>query len=258
MPTNVTTPSTKTAPSPNTKVAAKSFPLPYGAIPGVYYLGYASAHTFGASSWLLLGTDVTVMVDCPRYNGGLAGRIDALLEQHNRTGVDYILLTHCDDVTGHDDWAARLKGSKRIIHAVEQSVKQGTDKCEVVLNDDDFEQYREVRRFCIGKDVYILHVPGHTQGSLAVWDERSKSLFSGDHCWGGGGSRGIDHGKEDKWVTASDRYCFFDFDTQVKNITALAGLGVRSVLPGHGKPVLFESEDEGGKAFAQAAERIRG
>lgn len=257
--TTDSTPSTTKSQKPNAITAAKSFPLHYNNIPGVYYLGHASAHTFGAASWLLLRRDVVVMVDVPRYDANLASRIDALLKTHNRQAVDYILLTHCDDVAGHDAWAERLTGCQRIIHAADQSTAQGTDKCEVVLHDEDFELYDEnVRRYCIGLGVYVLYVPGHTEGSLGVWDEETKTLFSGDHCWGGGGSGGIERESEEKWVTASDRFCFFDFDVQVENIAALRNLGVRNVLPGHGKPVMFGSEEEGRKAFAEAPGRIRG
>ncbi len=71
-----------------------------------------------------------------------------------------------------------------------------------------------------------VHCPGHTAGSIALYDPNRKILFSGDTlCY--------DEGK-----VQGPRKEFSDDMDQVKNsIIALSGLDYDLLLPGHGSPL---------------------
>lgn len=62
----------------------------------VYYCGFASASSYGASSYLIRRPEGNVLVDSPRAAGPLIERIEQL------GGVDVMFLTHCDDVADHE------------------------------------------------------------------------------------------------------------------------------------------------------------
>lgn len=106
-----------------TKEVMKTFPQAVDVenLAGVYHLGFHSKKSFGATSYLVRTQAYgNIMVDCPRYNAVLAESIKKL------GGVDYIFLTHKDDVGDHAQWAREF-GATRIIHELEVLVKASDD-----------------------------------------------------------------------------------------------------------------------------------
>jgi glyoxylase-like metal-dependent hydrolase (beta-lactamase superfamily II) len=63
----------------------------------------------------------------------------------------------------------------------------------------------------------VLHTPGHTAGSICLWDERSGTLFSGDA------------------VYLDDRLGWEDRDAFVTSLERLRALPVEVVHAGHGR-----------------------
>lgn len=225
------------------KSAAQSFPVSAtdangDAVDGVYYNGYTSRHTFGASSWLLATPSLTVMMDCPRFSKPLAQRIEEICKDAGRT-LDYLVLSHQDDVDGHDRWAARL-GAKRVIHVAECNARQGTDKCEIQLSDEQFP-------YTLGDGVYAIHVPGHTRGSIAVVDTNSRSLFSGDHIFG----------SIEGQLSATAKFCFYSYDKQMESIETLVEHSFLHIWPGHGRPCHFANDENKVASIKSAVERLR-
>lgn len=223
------------------RTASDSFPLPATdnegrVVKGVYFNGFASPHTFGALSWLILDGPVNIMVDCPRYSEFLAKRILDLAQPH---GVSYLMLTHRDDVHDNDRWAKRL-GARRIIHTSECSPSQRTSDCEIKLDNRDFP-------YEIGESFRIVHVPGHTRGSIALLHTPSQSLFSGDHIFGS---------KEGK-LRASTTYCSYSWATQCDSIEALKDYPFIHLWPGHGTPHHFEDGNDRETSFVEAANQLR-
>lgn len=223
------------------RAAADSFPLAATdhegkAIEGVYFNGFTSQNTFGALSWLILDPTMNVMVDCPRYSEPLAKQI---LELAKPNGVSCIMLTHRDDVYDNHRWAERL-GAKRIIHETECSASQHTDDCELQLNDDDLP-------YELSESFRILHVPGHSRGSIALLHPPSRSLFSGDHCWG----------TTDGGVRASPTYCSYSWSTQCDSIEALQDYPFIHLWPGHGRPQHFKDDKHRKTSLVEAATRLR-
>ena len=219
--------------------AARSFPIPAldadeRPVPDVFYNGFASKDTFGALSWLVVTPHGNVMFDCPRFFEPLASNIDAM------GGIKYIVLSHRDDVAGHERWAERFS-AERVIHGKECSQHQGTDKCEIKLG-NDAEGYQVV------PGVRILLVPGHTEGSIAMLHEESKSLFTGDHL---GYSEGV------QGLSGFPRYCRFSWDVQLENIGRLKDVEFLHGFPGHGRPFHFKDADERKEQLGKAVENLK-
>ncbi|MDR6610728.1 MBL fold metallo-hydrolase [Leifsonia sp. 1010] len=67
----------------------------------------------------------------------------------------------------------------------------------------------------------VLHLPGHTSGSLCLFDEQAGALFSGDVIY------------DDILLDGLDES---DIDQYVQSMLRLRDLPVRTVYPGHGDP----------------------
>jgi glyoxylase-like metal-dependent hydrolase (beta-lactamase superfamily II) len=65
----------------------------------------------------------------------------------------------------------------------------------------------------------VLHVPGHTPGSVALWDERTGTLFTGDMLY------------------LDELLVFDDPDAARSSLARMRELAPRRVLPGHGDPL---------------------
>ena len=111
-----------TTPALRARTPADGFPALITRHPAgdVYYCGWASRRSFGASSWLIVRPGGNVLVDVPRWSAPLARRIRAL------GGLHTLVLTHRDDVGDHAAWADAL-GAPRILHDKECRAEQGTE-----------------------------------------------------------------------------------------------------------------------------------
>lgn len=222
--------------------ANKTFPTPAldadgNAVPNVYYNGFASEHTFGASSWLVKTAGGWVMMDCPRFMESLARQIEALTDGE---GVKYLVLSHSDDVYGHNVWAERL-GATRVIHADECRNRQKTDECEIKLEDGDFP-------YELADDTVLIHTPGHSKGSICMHHSTSRSLFSGDHIAMSGRLGRI---------TAFGRYNHYSWDVQRDSVDLLKDVDFLHVYPGHGRPFYVKDEEERRLVIANMVESMK-
>src|SRR6185369_6168413 len=75
----------------------------------VYFCGFASESSFGASSYLITRPGGNVLIDSPRFASPLVKRIAEM------GGVRWMFLTHRDDVADHKQWASRFD-AERIMH----------------------------------------------------------------------------------------------------------------------------------------------
>ncbi|UPM50149.1 MBL fold metallo-hydrolase [Synechococcus sp. A10-1-5-1] len=174
----------------------------------VYYCGWASRRSFGASSWLVVRPEGNVLIDSPRWSAPLARRISAL------GGLQTMVLTHRDDVADHQRWAKAF-GCSRWIHQADADAAPGAE-----------HQVSGLTAVALDGPMQLIPCPGHTAGSMAVLlGESRQVLFSGDHLW---------------WrpaqavVVASERYCWWDFQEQLRSVERLQELDVAWLLPGHG------------------------
>lgn len=190
------------------RTPADGFPalLTRHAAGDVYYCGWASRRSFGASSYLIVRPGGNVLIDSPRFNAPLARRIEAL------GGLAAIVLTHRDDVADHERWAVRF-GCPRWIHVADADAAPTAERR--LQADEDRELAAGLR---------LISTPGHTAGSLVLL-LGGQILFSGDHLW---------WSAEAQAVVASQRYCWWDWSRQLESVAKLRDLDVRWLLPGHG------------------------
>jgi glyoxylase-like metal-dependent hydrolase (beta-lactamase superfamily II)/ferredoxin len=183
---------------------------------GVYFCGFASEHSYGASAYLVVRPEGNLLVDSPRWSRLLAAPIADL------GGIGDVLLTHCDDVADAEKWAARF-GARVWIHA--RDAHAAPFATNVVTGRSAVE---------IRPGLTIVPLPGHTEGSVAYLLEE-RYLFSGDSlAWEG------DPGD----LTAFRSVCWYSWAEQTTSLAALAEHHRFSwVLPGHGGRHQGDPED---------------
>ncbi|MDX1412124.1 MAG: ferredoxin, partial [Nitrospirales bacterium] len=126
--------------------AQKSFPLHLED--EVYYTGFNSEKSFGASSYFIHHPEGNWLIDSPRY-------VRPLLEAFDRMGgIKYIFLSHEDDVAEAARYASQFNAI-RIIHVHDAEAMPGV---EWTVN--------ERHPIQMSPDFLIIPVPGHTPGSM--------------------------------------------------------------------------------------------
>jgi glyoxylase-like metal-dependent hydrolase (beta-lactamase superfamily II) len=188
------------------KAAAHAFPEEVAE--GVYYCGYHSEASYGASSYFIRRPSGNVLVDSPRAAGPLVERLREL------GGVRWMFLSHRDDVADHQKFHD-LFGCDRILHA--EDVSQRTRSVERPISGSD-----PVR---LDDDLLLIPVPGHTAGSTALL-YRDTFLFTGDHLWAD---------EDDGRLSMGRNVCWYSWDEQVRSLERLLAFRFQWVLPGHGR-----------------------
>src|SRR3954469_15077794 len=89
------------------RAAARRFPEP--VLDDVYYCGFTSPDSYGASSWLIRRPGGNVLVDSPRAARPLLGRLEEL------GSVRTLFLTPRDDVADQEKLHRRF-GCDRVLH----------------------------------------------------------------------------------------------------------------------------------------------
>lgn len=195
-----------TARKEDVALAARAFPEPIA--PSVYYCGYASESSFGASSYLLTRPGGNVLVDSPRAARPLFDAIRAL------GGARWMFLTHRDDVADHALFHKEL-GCERILHAAD--VSSGTR---------DVERTIEGREpVVLADDLLAIPLPGHTRGSMALL-HADTHLFTGDH---------LAHDEQDDRLQAWQDVCWYSWEEQMRSMERLLNHRFTWILPGHGR-----------------------
>lgn len=180
----------------------------------VYFCGFASESSYGASSYLIVRPEGNVLVDSPRFAKPLANRIAEL------GGVKLMFLSHRDDVADHERWSTHFK-AQRILHR--NDVTRSTANVERVLIGNDAIK--------LDNDLVAIPTPGHTRGHAALL-YRNKYLFSGDHL---------------RWspnyqsLHASSSVCWYSWAEQTRSMERLLDYEFEWVLPGHGRRAQLSS-----------------
>lgn len=154
--------------------------------------------------------------------------------------VETIVLTH-----GHQDHsrgAAKLKaatGAKLAAHQSEVEYVSGKKKYPPakgamrlftgILGAFVKVEPAEVELALSGDErlgrLLVVHVPGHTPGSIALLDAETKSVFSGDAVVSGKGG-----------LVGPNRSFTMDIEEGKRSLGKLSTLSFETVLPGHGDP----------------------
>jgi glyoxylase-like metal-dependent hydrolase (beta-lactamase superfamily II)/ferredoxin len=186
------------------KVGQQSFPLLIED--NVYYCGYHSELSYGAASYFIYRKEGNVLVDSPRFTPPLVKQIEAL------GGIDYLYLTHQDDVADHQKWQKHF-GCQRVLHT--NDVTSSTQEVEIKLSGTETSE--------LAPDLLIIPVPGHTRGHTVLLSNQ-KFLFTGDHlAW----SPYLEQ------LYAFRRFCWYSWSEQIISMERLAKYSFEWVLPGH-------------------------
>jgi glyoxylase-like metal-dependent hydrolase (beta-lactamase superfamily II)/ferredoxin len=174
----------------------------------IYFCGFASESSFGASSYLIARPQGNVLVDSPRFARPLVKRIEEL------GGVRLMFLTHRDDVADHEKWAEHFK-AERIMHR--DDVGSRLSGIERKLAGHDV--------ISLDKDLIAIPTPGHTRGHTVML-YRDKYLFTGDHLWWSPAYNSLN---------ASSSVCWYSWAEQTRSMERLLDYDFEWVLPGHGR-----------------------
>lgn len=174
----------------------------------VYFCGFASESSYGASSYLIVRPEGNVLVDSPRFARPLVKRIAEL------GGIKTMFLTHRDDVADHEQWSSEFS-PERIMHR--NDVSRSTADIERAVTGND--------AVALADDLTAIPTPGHTRGHMVLL-YRDRYLFSGDHLWWSPNYRSLH---------ASQGVCWYSWPEQTRSVERLLDYEFEWVLPGHGR-----------------------
>lgn len=198
-------------PKADTRRAVEAFPEPISG--EVYFCGFASESSFGASSYFIRRPRGNVLVDSPRAARPLMRRLASM------GGVKWMFLSHRDDVAEHEAYHREFDCA-RVLHR--EDIGRGTREVEIPVEGS--------LPVSLDEELTVIPVPGHTPGSAALLYR--DFLFTGDHLWG------TDDGLH---LSASRSVCWFSWPEQVRSIERLLEIDFQWVLPGHGRRFRAES-----------------
>jgi glyoxylase-like metal-dependent hydrolase (beta-lactamase superfamily II)/ferredoxin len=181
----------------------------------IYFCGFASESSFGASSYFIRRREGNVLIDSPRFAPPLARRIEEM------GGLRFMFLTHRDDVADHSKWAARF-GAERLLHR--DDIASSTSGVERALTGRD--------AISLADDLLAIPTPGHTRGHTALL-YKNRYLFSGDHLW---------WSDERRSLYASRGVCWDSWSEQTRSMERLLDYKFEWVLPGHGRRARADSK----------------
>ena len=82
-----------------------------------------------------------------------------------------------------------------------------------------------------GDGLRVIHTPGHTSGSICIFDEKNKILFTGDTIFANGAVGRVD-------LPSGDA------EQLIKSLEKLSQLDVITFFPGHEEPVMYNASQE--------------
>lgn len=196
----------------------------------IYFCGFASESSYGASSYLIARPQGNVLVDSPRFTRPLVKRIEEL------GGVSRMFLTHRDDVADHEKWAEYFN-AERIMHRDDMGSR--LSNIEHALAGHDI--------ISLDKDLLAIPTPGHTRGHTVLL-YRDKYLFTGDHLWWSPTYNSLN---------ASSSVCWYSWAEQTRSMQRLLDYDFEWVLPGHGRRA-YLSEPEMRQQLEACIARMKG
>jgi hydroxyacylglutathione hydrolase len=207
-------------------------------IPGIHRIDGVR----GANAYLVIGEDETLVVDTGMP--GNAKRIAAYVEGLGKdvSDIKLIILTHADiDHIGSAAELKRITGARLAIHADDAAILRGKQSFKTIREPLGFIfklAMRLIRYHPIEPDIIlsadsaikvfkIIHVPGHTNGSICVY-KPGKVIFVGDALR----SDSSGNPKPPSGMASLDKA------KARASLMTISTLDFDTLLPGHGAPVV--------------------
>ena len=153
-------------------------------------------------------------------------------------GLDLVVLTHCHfdhiaavpeivaatgaKVALHEDDLPCLKSDRISAASMFGGRRTPAFTVDIVLHDGDIVDLGDVK-------LRVIHTPGHTPGSICLYDEASRIMFTGDTVFEGGSFGRTDLGGNPEHMISS--------------LETLARYDVSALYAGHGNPVTSGARD---------------
>lgn len=208
--------------------------------------------TLGGTSYdsnvYLIPEEPVVMIDASTGHN-----FKLMVEEMKKLGlgpkdISLLINTHChfDHAGGNHFFSAA--GAIIAIHESEAAVLEAGDEiitCAAMFG-EKMPPVPVGRKLRVGDvvragelELRVIHTPGHTHGSICLYDAERKLLFSGDTVFCGGvGRTDLPTGNEVELLNS---------------LKALAKLEVEALYPGHGP-----ATERGGKKYIEAAVKMLG
>lgn len=159
-----------------------------------------------------------------------------------RDEIETVVITHCHyDHIAHLAEIAAMCDASIAIHAVDAPCLNNPGENLSILFGERTPPIEAARLLQDGdrlEGMEVIHTPGHTPGSICLYNKEEKVLISGDTVFADGGFGRVD-------FPGGSARALRD------SITRLAGLDVEGLYPGHGEPV-----ESGGSRHIEAALRV--
>jgi hydroxyacylglutathione hydrolase len=181
--------------------------MPVRWIPGEHF--FANSYQYGS-----------VLVD--------AGVLPMTLADH-ASDIDTIVLTHCHyDHIAYVAEIATMCEADVCIHSDDAAALHDDARSLSLLFGARIPPFVPTRLLSEGDligGLKVLHTPGHTPGSICLYNEEDHILFSGDTVFSGGGFGRVD-------------FPGGSISQLKQSVLRLRDLDVEGLYPGHGEPVL--------------------
>jgi glyoxylase-like metal-dependent hydrolase (beta-lactamase superfamily II)/ferredoxin len=203
--------------------AAASFPMLLEE--PVYFLGQSSHKSFGGKAYVALLPFGNVLFDTPRWDRHLCAWLEG------RGGVDFIFLTHRDDVADAPRYAEHF-GAHVFIGKTDADAYRGPRGHSIIANEPvglgDYLAKRPVAGVPSSpamNRLQLLPTPGHTAGHYSFRLD-GRFLFSGDH---------VAVNRRTGRLYAFRYHCWYDWQELLASVRLLQGYPCEWLLPAHGR-----------------------
>lgn len=170
-------------------------------------------------------TLVDAGIDGPRVLESLPGDLELIILTHchydHVAAVPDIVKATGAKVAMHEGDVPLIKSEKINCSAMFHS-RSPPLKVDIVLKDGDVIDLGDAK-------LQVIHTPGHTAGSICLYEPVSKALFSGDTVFEGGSFGRTDIGGNPEHMLSS--------------LERLTGYDVSAIYPGHGSAVTASAKE---------------
>ena len=213
-------------------------------IEGIHRIDEASNNVAGSNVYLVIDEKELLVIDTGM--GGNAKKIVKYIEKIGRqpSEISTIVLTHY-----HMDHAGSAKDLKKLTNA---KVAVGKEDADFVAGKKPFPKAKSLLLRAVSTlnkpapvevaiaikegdnigSLTVIETPGHTPGSIALFDQKKKALFVGDTIRFNGTK-----------ISSAPEQFTWDSEKEKLSIEKISALDFEVMLPGHGEVLLANASN---------------